>query len=122
MKLSEAIMLGAALKPQGFGQILRDGKTCALGAAHDSLGLSFRCEYGGGCELENLYPFLMGQQFECPECGGGDRLAFIIASHLNDRHKWSREKIAEWVASIEPSTEITEVGQGQSEILEEVNG
>lgn len=38
MRLSEAIRLGAMLKPQGFGSYFRHGATCAMGAAIEAVG------------------------------------------------------------------------------------
>lgn len=63
MNLSEAILVGATMKPQAFRALFKDDGACACG------------------------PF-------CP--------AFGIITHRNDNHRWTREQIARWVASIEP--------------------
>ncbi len=97
MKLSEAIRLGAMLKPQGFGQYRANDATCAVGAAMDGAGDS---AFVAWQELER---FLDNR---CPVClclvltetGRGRN----ILPHLNDDHRWTREQIADWVATIEP--------------------
>lgn len=38
LKLSEAIRIGAKLRPQGFGCAFKDGKSCAWGAAWEGIG------------------------------------------------------------------------------------
>jgi hypothetical protein len=43
----------------------------------------------------------MSVQHICPECHGKRVLARLIP-HINDDHGWTREQIADWVATIEP--------------------
>lgn len=38
LKLSEAIRIGAKLRPQGLGHAFKDGKSCAWGAAYEGVG------------------------------------------------------------------------------------
>jgi hypothetical protein len=38
----------------------------------------------------------------CPSCGRS-RLVCEVIAHLNDDHRWTREKIGAWVAEIEPA-------------------
>ncbi len=88
LRLSEAMRLGAMLKPQGF-EILRDalGRTCALGAAGEAVG---------HLHLRAIYPIL-DLPATCPVHGfRGFRLIDAIVS-LNDVHCWTRERIADWI-------------------------
>lgn len=97
MRLSEAIRLGAMLKPQAFGEYNTGNTTCALGAAMDASNL--RCSE----ELHVLWSWIDGTAM-CPACADGERhIGHIIAAHLNDRHRWTREQIADWVATVEPA-------------------
>ena len=108
MKLSEAIRLGSLLREQHFGAPYSpDGKgSCALGAAADAIGMT--SIGASGC-----WPFLVEQDAVCPYCNDRNSTAFVIATHLNDTHRWTRQQIADWVASIEPSEEQAEIsGQG----------
>lgn len=112
MKLSEAIRLGAMLKPQAFGRISGpvDGPrgpgdvlglrfvlgTCALGAAYDA-----------GFIRQLADADVHDVEMYCPACGqwsyGGEAVALVnhIVMHLNDEHRWTRERIADWVESVE---------------------
>ena len=97
MRLSEAISLGAMLHPQAF-EMLRspDGQTCALGAALDAVGgpqssyLDLYCHWPDMLHLVVTHPVLGVRTF----------LEDAIAG-LNDRHRWTREAIADWVETIE---------------------
>lgn len=113
MKLSEAIRLGAMLKPQAYTAVLVKGSsTCALGAAYDAVGLLGEGHYSIDCYgvILKAFPLLARDIVPCPACGlvpSGDEddLADNI-SHLNDNHRWTRERIADWVATIEAAQEI----------------
>lgn len=115
MKLSEAIRLGSMIRPQGFGRYWPDGKTsCALGAAFEAGGLRDHIEQAYNSDVTGLLPpiwatFLDGPQ-QCPRCSWANEKipTLSVITHLNDDHKWTREQIADWVATIEPS-EASEV-------------
>lgn len=99
MRLSEAIRLGAMLKPQAFGDYSVGVGTCALGAAHEALGKN------ADDESEWWWPELPRDAI-CPSCGGmrhSDSSFAVggVIAHLNDVHKWTREQIADWVETIE---------------------
>lgn len=86
-KLSAAIRVGAKLRPQGFGIAFGDGKSCALGAAYEA---HFGEQYTGG----KFFPFtLMGQTF------GIDGSIIDAIWNKNDKHRWTREHIADWLES-----------------------
>lgn len=97
MKLSEAIRLGAMLKPQGFGLGAGGAKaqaTCALGAAYEAAHV-----IGSWPALVLAFPQLTHiEKLACPVCG--DTQDGLIA-HINDDHLWTREAIADWIEGIE---------------------
>jgi hypothetical protein len=100
MRLSEAISLGATLSRQAFG-ILMDpltGDRCALGAAKHAVGADLDIYFS------NIWPWMGYQECDCPECGWTpcDYQPIQVIGHLNDVHQWPREKIARFVANIEP--------------------
>lgn len=110
MNLSEAIRVGSKLREQAFGTLFQNkgpGKTCALGAAAECVGILGKCLDAG--MLQPLYlrfdvlraePGSTFAPCSCERTAVGDELVIQIA-HMNDHHKWSREAIAEWVETIE---------------------
>ena len=136
MRLSEAMRLGAMLRPQAFGAVFKvhegpDGPviaSCATGAVNEGAGLrTVKLSESSGEVLIHLGPASAGGQpvveqwsellervVVCPElgCDGKDQysvmhsipLHFDVSRaiiHLNDFHRWTRERIADWVESIE---------------------
>lgn len=108
LKLSEAIRLGAMLKPQAFDALVSGeggkGGSCAIGAAIEAFGIEMD-EFA--CDL--LAARVSFPVVGCPCClaaGFGKKLDVIM--HLNDVHRLTREQIADWVATIEPQTETAE--------------
>lgn len=116
MRLSEAIRLGSMLHPQAFGAyatnvttstvlgqvIATEVRTCAYGAAWIAVGNSVeRClDVDALMEFPDEWDEFTALQIGCPGCEEtypGDELIF----HLNDLHRWPREKIAGLVESIE---------------------
>lgn len=132
MSLPDAIRLGAMNAPQGYGRLLTIQRsltlqpglehpgvlikrsTCALGAACDALGMLATPQFPYGPptsdraidELEALYPQLLTVDVPCPACGDGDRILLSIIVHLNDDHRWTRERIADWVETLETPVEV----------------
>jgi len=100
MKLSEAIRLGAMLNPQGFGHNRIYGPdgtkfTCALGAAEEA-GYNFAGILTG--------PLVFHPPIKCPACACYFYSEVpVMIVHLNDLHRWTREGIADWVATVEPA-------------------
>lgn len=107
MRLSEAMKLGAMLKPQihtgemrgpvslpsqygdVFGLRVTEG-TCALGAAEDA---------GFGDIWSSPLRRIAAS---CPVCYWGHDCGFLgVVWHLNDTHHWTREQIADFVAVLE---------------------
>ena len=116
MRLSEAIRLGATMKPQGFGRILSADwdATCAIGAAIDALDLwdqsrdpKFEELYGatgsrGGratkvIDLPRDWQLALATHASCPACDGVSGTLGGLIPHLNDCHRWTRERIADFV-------------------------
>ena len=95
MKLSDAIRLGAMLKPQA----VRSWNGCALGVAMNAAGV----EMPHSAELFRLWPWLSGVVLAEHPVTGERRSIVSIIYNLNDARLWSRERIANWVATIEPA-------------------
>jgi hypothetical protein len=101
MTFSDAIRLGAMLKPQGFGPRALGDRTCALAAAAEAAGIAFpdawrTINYPG---LQAEWPMLR-RSTGCPICAFPASMLVIIW-HLNDQHRWTRESIADWVDAFE---------------------
>jgi hypothetical protein len=105
-ELAEAIRFGARRRSeQAFGEYYqgRDA-SCALGAAYEGL-------YRLPEEVGQLHPKRLDRLWECLEgtirsCPEGCRKRLILAAmiiHLNDDHRWDRERIAAWVAGPDPA-------------------
>ena len=117
MKLSEAIRLGSMLRPQGFGAYTRDGRSCALGAAREAIGLIL------GWPGE--WVVILSKRQKCPVCCVAD-VATVSLRHLvidrlfetivllNDEHHWTREQIADFIES------QVERKQGNADAVEQV--
>lgn len=97
MRLSEAIRLGSMMKPQCFRGFHRDGGSCAIGAAADAIGIST-----DRWALRAAFPLLAEVNVVCPACGRNQMTLHVgMIPHLNDFHNWTRERIADWVETIE---------------------
>lgn len=81
LKPSEAMRLGAKLRPQCRGAYYGINGSCALGALFEAYGLRNRA---GEINWETV-----GLSFG---------LSQTIA-HLNDDERWTREQIADWLES-----------------------
>lgn len=107
MRLSDAIRLGAMLRPQTREDYFADGGSCALGAAFEAAKGYTRSEQMNFVECIE-FPIL-GVPASCPVCNRDteDEAASVVV-HLNDRHFWTREAIADWVETIEAAQPVTE--------------
>jgi hypothetical protein len=100
-ELAEAIRSGARRRSeQAFGEYYQGRHaSCALGAAYEGI-------YRLPEEVGQLHPKRLERLFDCLEgtirgCPEGCRKRLILAAmiiHLNDDHRWDRERIAAWVA------------------------
>ena len=107
MKLSEAIRLGSMMKPQAQGALVSDsGGTCAIASALDATGRL--CGYNDLTSAERRDVWIelgwnYGLDVQCPACGAIYQYFAIV--HLNDAHRWTRERIADWVEAVEAQQE-----------------
>lgn len=117
MKLSEAIRLGGVSTKQCRGELRKGDAYCAIGNAAKSNGIdvadsrSFRLhdmnnEYEVQYVLSRLYPWI-NNPVQCPGkrsaqgCDDYPSSIYNTITHLNDQHRWSRERIARWVEALE---------------------
>lgn len=104
MRLSEAIRLGAVLRPQAFGSFLNvsDGSTCAAGAAMEAIG-ELKDGNISEADIKKYFPatgWLVADPY--PEDAGEPAEPLIdVIFHMNDGWRWTREKIADWVERLE---------------------
>jgi len=114
LRLSEAIRLGAMLKPQGSGadsiRYRHVTATCALGAACEAVGAEYR---EAGADLYGAvsarWPWVTRALEALPN---GDPWPMYYTHRsvadaiytLND-HGWTREQIADWVETLEAQHE-----------------
>ncbi len=116
MKLSEAIRLGAMLKPQGFGMVSDGTVTCAFGGAIEAAGCPVQKvdsiptgyetsrECSPGAKAIAIVPEewidVLSAERHCHLCQFEGIVHRLIA-HLNDHHRMTREEIADRVEAIE---------------------
>jgi hypothetical protein len=116
MRLSEAIRLGAMLRPQVFHAFRTARGTCAFGAAVDAVGLTLDASDPAAIAdaLIGQWPWLQGKRVRCPECTRRRVPGAVISECLNDEHRWTRERIADWVETLEPAAvPVCDVGTGE---------
>lgn len=98
--LSEYMRLGAMLRPQAFGCLFDGVGTCANGAALEAMGWKpNRDSLDAWDAREDLVPIL--QTVAIDPIGGYPTYVGLIIVDLNNIHRWTRERIADWVESIE---------------------
>ena len=131
LTLSQAIRIGSLIRPQCFGATqnkVRGGimqlfrmvdASCAWGAAHEAGGITavdlvatedfipFRGitpvnqgDLVRACVLPAQWAAASRRWEICLKCRKEDYVERLIA-HLNDDHRWKRERIADWVEVIE---------------------
>lgn len=110
MRLYEAIRLGSKLHPQGFGGFrnYQGGTivTCAIGAVGEAIGLDLKKNINAE-RLRHHWPWMFQTSSPCPVCQCEYQVICII-THLNDDHRWTRERIADWVETIEPQEPLAD--------------
>jgi hypothetical protein len=102
MKLSEAMILGSTMirhVDHGGNSILSQ-YGCALECAGAAHGNNYKFYNSMDSRTQ---PIIWRLISFCPACKAEASIGEIIAFHLNDRHKWPIDRIAEWVASVEPA-------------------
>lgn len=125
MKLSEAIRLGAMLRPQGFGRFFTGNarigrRSCALGAAGEAAGIlnatAATRKWEDSWELQKRFPILATRVYGTSDI----RTTQGVIQQMND-HGMSREQIARWVEQcVEPHFEPAVEAQtaGLAEVTE----
>lgn len=105
MKLSQAIRLGAMLRPQAFNEYRSRHGSCAMGAAAEACGVLADSD-AAMSTLEKEFDAATPQT-ACPsvDCYPIKRDITNLVVHLNDVHHWTRECIADWVETIEAAQE-----------------
>jgi hypothetical protein len=107
MKLSDAIRLGSMTVPQHFGTLflyvdpldsLSIVAACAAGSALFAIGA---VEKNLSLMIKDHWPWTADMSVTCPN-GDYHQIVCSMIVHLNDGHRWTREQIADWVATIEP--------------------
>lgn len=111
MKFSEAIRLGAMMKPQAFGTSFDGIGTCANGAARDAIGLLGNVNG----DIGRLFPLGLKVMELCAVCGKLLSVPSVggFIAHLNDDHEWTRERIADFVETMESQPADVAVGEAQ---------
>ena len=109
MLMSEAMRLGAMLKPQDFiignwRNRPRNG-SCALKAAIEAAGLTITSWVYA---TESQWPWTH-KKVACPCCKDDGIFCYIIGNHLNDKHHWTREAIADWLEGWEIQLGVAEI-------------
>jgi hypothetical protein len=105
MKLSEAMRIGAKLRPQGFGYLFQLNEndqvcSCAIGAAAEGLlGTDPFVLKMGLSDVKEKFPQL-GEHVPNPGREGATQSLKTVIIHLNDEQEWTREEIADWLEGI----------------------
>lgn len=96
IRYHEAIRLGAMFGPQAFGDSYGpNGALCANVGAGKAVGNLHGRTW-------HVFPFAAVTDIPCPECGVNEHLlASIVAVHLNDMHRWTRNQIADFIEPLE---------------------
>lgn len=83
LKPSQALRIGAALRPQCFQTPFRDGGSCALGAMYEGCGRPYTLDHQRevSAYLRKRFPHLYQ----------------IGVYKKNDFELWTREQIADWL-------------------------
>jgi hypothetical protein len=117
MKLSEYVRLGAMLRPQVYGALFKNGGSCAMGGVLEASGIrAYNENLGPWGELlrasEKTFPLLSVRR-KFPEGAivpnwvsfeDKNEMATVwnvIACLNNKPNYWTRERIADWVQTIE---------------------
>lgn len=103
MKLSEAIRLGAMMKPQcSDGAMVSDDGTavCAIGAGALAVGIAVANAPECYHAVRERFPVL-GAAATHPLQGNEPRTVEGVIWNLNDSSGWTREQIADWVETVE---------------------
>ena len=112
LSLSDAILLGAMLRPQARYRLFKDGKSCVYGAISEGAGFLHYTEglKAFPSQIMSAWP-LLRERGPCPECKD-DMDRYDLLWHLNDTHEWSRERIAGLVRTWETPEQVAALPSG----------
>jgi len=111
-KPSEYIKIGCELRPfQVFGTMYQHShSSCAAGAFIDGYSGERRTDYDplGIIWNQIVWQFQFRSRIvACPECGPDfPNFPDQLVSHLNDHHKWTRERIGDWLDAQMPQDPV----------------
>lgn len=88
LKLSEAMRIGARLRPQCRGDLFDSVGSCALGAAYE--GMTGKTDAFFHSDVSDLFPQILGVNGDLNEIGRE-------VLEKNDGDGWTREQIADWL-------------------------
>lgn len=117
MRLSEAIKLGAMLRPQAFGTSFDGIGTCAWGAADEARGKRVHVDMAHDSDAgswHKAWSWTRHVMMNCPNCDCRTP-CYIGIAHLNDAHRWTREAIANEVEKLE--NQLVEVKEQVEETI-----
>src|SRR5882724_13166406 len=99
--LSQAIRLGATFREQCEDEYFFGGNSCALGGAYEAITGRYN---DSPMHVSQVLDIRFGtsiiQKQVCSVCGEVFLSVGRFVSHLNDRHKWTREHIADHLESL----------------------
>ena len=105
MKLSEAIILGSVSTIQRFDDqsVNKEQGLCVIQTALHAIGSFHPPDIYN--DLWDIWPWVTKEEVIHPITGQLSSITRIMYT-LNDRYKWPRPRIAEWIKTIEPN-EVT---------------
>ena len=111
MRLSEAILFGAIASPQSSYGVADEPRACALHAAADALDINPLFDDLTRFAVLMVRFSLLGDEHPCPACSwmrshwrrylNKERIVEDVVIHLNNDHRWTRERIADWIRMLE---------------------
>src|SRR4051812_1748227 len=102
MYLSDAIDMGSLQSGQAFGCLAdSQGNRCAWGGAYQAAGIALMNGEGSSESIPLDWGWAFQQEAHCPACRSMPETVETIIAHLNDHHKWTRPRIADWVRAQE---------------------
>lgn len=105
MKLSEAILLGAMMKPQAVRALFNHDGACALGGALLAVGATGEPALGS---VRNRWPWVFTVSADCPSCGrsgpssASSRISTTITAGLGSRSPGGSPRSSPWIPFLRP--------------------
>ena len=92
--------MGSMACPKVMGSTKRGDGRCAIGAAFLAIGRGEEEDYS---RIGEAWPMAYGDVVN--PITGESHVLFGVIRELNDNHEWTRERIADWVETIEAQAE-----------------